>query len=500
MGLFLFKVIKALEEEEKRASYRGSQSPQAGVHHVSGAGGIGGIKSMIMNSSNYTVPSRAFQYVERKLSESESFVPRRSSHSDSHPHSAFDEHKPPARERDQEPTVPKYKGTNIPSKTFKYLQYITQNELVTNVSSKNAPTTSVATASSSSSTAPSTSASASASAASPSTADSSSRPTLKTAQTQIAPESFSLNSKRFNLIENNSFAHDSDAAGQPASLGVKSIMNRFNNNNSNISNFNNGRNFNQFNQSMFSTNFSNQPQAPLQPPPPPMASLNSLNTASFESASVPRTPSTTPVPVAEPLFLNPDTHPIPIPEPTQPTPASASETLPDSTTTPSQIEKDLNITAASITAASISAAVVTMSNNSTDVDNKIDPESAINTASASAAAAVAPDSLTLSSSIETTINLNDTKNINNNTTTNLQNEENKQQTTTTSQQSQSQSISQSVNVTTTNEQESHRTQTTVTSSSNGDATLNEPSQELQQPPLTISETSVAQEIIETSEF
>ena len=36
----------------------------------------------------------------------------------------------PARERDQEAGPSKYRGTNIPSKSFKYLQYLTDNEAV----------------------------------------------------------------------------------------------------------------------------------------------------------------------------------------------------------------------------------------------------------------------------------------------------------------------------------------------------------------------------------
>lgn len=45
----------------------------------------------------------------------------------------------PARERDQEDQPTKYRGTNIPSKTFKYLQYLTQNELVTDEKPPNQP-------------------------------------------------------------------------------------------------------------------------------------------------------------------------------------------------------------------------------------------------------------------------------------------------------------------------------------------------------------------------
>ena len=42
----------------------------------------------------------------------------------------------PARERDQESDVPKYKGNQIPSKTFRYLQYLTETESVIQQSPK----------------------------------------------------------------------------------------------------------------------------------------------------------------------------------------------------------------------------------------------------------------------------------------------------------------------------------------------------------------------------
>ncbi|RNA40089.1 hypothetical protein BpHYR1_005980 [Brachionus plicatilis] len=93
------EVIKALEETETKRT-RQSQSPQTTVKF------------------NPAVPSKVFQYVDRKFSES--------SETNSEIQNLYQ--KVPARERDQEPPISRYKGNHIPSKTFKYLQYITQNE------------------------------------------------------------------------------------------------------------------------------------------------------------------------------------------------------------------------------------------------------------------------------------------------------------------------------------------------------------------------------------
>lgn len=93
------EVVKALEEDETKRT-RQSQSPQAAVKF------------------NPAVPSKVFQYVDRKFSES--------SETNAQIQNLYQ--KVPARERDQEPPVSRYKGNHIPSKTFKYLQYITQNE------------------------------------------------------------------------------------------------------------------------------------------------------------------------------------------------------------------------------------------------------------------------------------------------------------------------------------------------------------------------------------
>lgn len=93
------EVVKALEEDETKRT-RQSQSPQTSVKF------------------NPAVPSKVFQYVDRKFSDSsEKNVEIQNLYQ-----------KVPARERDQEPPVSRYKGNHIPSKTFKYLQYITQNE------------------------------------------------------------------------------------------------------------------------------------------------------------------------------------------------------------------------------------------------------------------------------------------------------------------------------------------------------------------------------------
>ncbi|CAF0832367.1 unnamed protein product [Brachionus calyciflorus] len=109
------EVIKALEEDELKPNrIRQSQSPQS-----------------VKFTPSYTVPSKVFQYVDRKFSESSESnfgTTLTTSHHQQEMQQQQNYTKPPAREREQEPPVSKYKGNHIPSKTFKYLQYITQNE------------------------------------------------------------------------------------------------------------------------------------------------------------------------------------------------------------------------------------------------------------------------------------------------------------------------------------------------------------------------------------
>lgn len=273
------EVIKAIEEEEKRGFHvRNSQSPQTVAPRMN------------------AVPSKTFQYLDRKFSESDSgpYGPnRRTSQADEHPYQ--DNH--PARERDQENQPQKYRGANIPSRTFKYLQYLTQNELVTDEKPHQ--------------TNPSSS--------HQSSDDQSAKPVLRTATAQVAPERLnalgrknsidqqkqsmlpaaSMNNNHLHATSNfpNSFANGSNGISvdpsmtqaEPKSLGVKSMMSRFNNisNNQPVSQpgshfpkhveytANSASNMAQFAHPVTASTFSHQPLsgAYLSSSPPPQSTV-----------------------------------------------------------------------------------------------------------------------------------------------------------------------------------------------------------------------------------
>jgi hypothetical protein len=454
---------------------------------------------MSMNSSTHTVPSRAFQYVERKLSESDTsgFVNNRRNSSDvfaaaNNNNDEFGPNKPPARERDQEAGPTKYKGTNIPSKTFKYLQYLTQNELVTNSTSS----------------------------AATHVPNQQPAPVLKTAQVQVAPtEGFSGRKEFANLINNsntqpqavlgfsNHHLHannpglsdlsasdpnlslkDATPSG-PASLGVKSIMNRFN---------------------------SNQQARPVAPAPAPMHGPFYGQNVSFSETFPTQSAAFSSAAAAANLIIPVDT------ETTNhnnyPTPAS-NPAVPHSTPTltPKPTEVDLTrAAAAEITAAAISAAVAnaslefsepTATVSSEPLEQKDTPVATTNlnpplTISSGeeetnagsnvvlSVAAADDSSLVLTSSIsnnETTINLNET----NLTTTTTTNKQNAATAAVAAEQPTNNAIATTTTTTTkTEEIEEKQTTTTVVDDVSGEKTREEIS----------SEITVAQETIETSEF
>lgn len=136
-------VIQAIEEEESRFTINNSfKQRKNSVTNSNSNSNSHSIKTVSVGNqpASYSVPSKTFQYVDRKYSVTEDDINQQMYASNRKQSFSEEQQYPkgaPARERIQENGPSKYKGSHIPSKAFSYLQYLTQNDSVVSNNANN---------------------------------------------------------------------------------------------------------------------------------------------------------------------------------------------------------------------------------------------------------------------------------------------------------------------------------------------------------------------------